>query len=422
MPKNIVLLSDGTSNVETGPKLTNIGKLYHKLEQYKQDNDTTQVHFYDRGVGTEGLIRRGFGLVAGSGIGKNIRDLYTFLVAHYQPGDNIFVFGFSRGATTARALVGMIRNVGILKKAHKARIKEAYSIYISEQGVDDERATRFRNDFSHPLTEKEKPIKFLGVYDTVVSLGIPGTTDDDSYWFGFHDLKLSRIIKVARHALAIDEKREDFIPTLWEPNPKAKVNSEQRWFAGVHSDIGGSYEHRGLADITYAWMITEAFKQGLLYPKAEKAALLSAYTNRNQSPKFVSNEAASDSDIDEEEAIVMRQKQLTTTPNWNGKQHDSRYANTFFGHTFTFRSHYMRPIGHSYSDESIDPTVMMRREKRQPKYRPTNLNKLNDDFLETLVTRCNDSSSTGPSTLSASGKRDAETTIDNRSRTRLRRG
>jgi len=376
MPKNIVLLSDGTANSDKGVVFTNIAKLYLTLKDLKNPN---QEVFYDSGIGTEGnFITCGFAQLTGSGIKQNIIDLYTMLISKYELGDRIFLFGFSRGATTVRSLAGMIRKVGILNAEHKDLIEEAYRLYNSQTiDVDGKQVIEFRQRYSyfdkvgdndpHGHATQDVGVQFLGVYDTVEALGLPGLSKMRDSWFGFHDLRLSRMIKVARHALALDERREDFKPTLWIPHRNRDTgeitDSEQRWFPGVHSDIGGGYEHHGLADSAYIWMMSAAQRNGLILPKS--------FLTVDSTPYYVSDHEASDASDDERTDDEKRKAQTEIHPNFLGKLHDS----SFF---MRIRSHDIRVPGMTSRhnppqlklDECVDEKVRQRIEDGRKDYHP----------------------------------------------------
>ena len=261
MSKRIVICSDGTWNSPVDGDSTNVLKLARAIKPVATDNKP-QVVFYDWGVGTDTHTITGGAF--GVGLDKNIQDTYRFIVHNYNPGDELFFFGFSRGAYTVRSLAGFIRNVGVLKRTKAGLIPKAYDLYRSKSKPDSGRSSKFRKDYSWA---NETPIDFLGVWDTVGSLGIPfsflGFLNDK---YEFHDTKLSRIIKHARHAVSIDEKRDDFRPALWDVKSNNQ-NIKQVWFAGVHSDIGGGYKDSGLSDITLKWMIQEAKPFGLTVEK-----------------------------------------------------------------------------------------------------------------------------------------------------------
>jgi uncharacterized protein (DUF2235 family) len=263
--KKLVMCCDGTWNSadqvkkDGQPCVTNVLKMAVRVA--KRDGDTLQITYYDQGVGTGNVLDKFIGGAFGDGLEANIYDAYRFLVANYEPGDEIYVFGFSRGAFTARSITGMIRKVGILGRAHAGNYHEALRLYHSDTKVDDPVAVKFRADCS--LSPNESiPIKFIGVWDTVGALGIP-VMGANKGKFEFYDTELSGSVKFAYHALAIDERRGPFQPTLWDFKPKEGQTLEQVWFCGVHSDIGGGYEEPGLSDISMQWMLEKAQGAGL---------------------------------------------------------------------------------------------------------------------------------------------------------------
>jgi uncharacterized protein (DUF2235 family) len=190
-----------------------------------------------------------------------------FLVDHYHVGDEIFLFGFSRGAYTVRSVVGLIRNCGLLRRRHAGKLDQAYALYRDRSDASHPRAVEaelFRRSFA-----REVRIRFLGVWDTVGALGIPvelpGIQLVNTRW-QFHDVKLSTSVDNAFQALAIDERRKPFTPAVWEQQPGARAVSqrlEQVWFAGVHSDVGGGYPETGLSDVALTWMRNRAAECGL---------------------------------------------------------------------------------------------------------------------------------------------------------------
>jgi uncharacterized protein (DUF2235 family) len=271
MGKRLVVCCDGTWNRpdETSHGIaapTNVAKL--SLGVAREDGHSKQqVVHYEAGVGTR-RFERIRGGAFGFGLSRNIRDCYRFLVQNYEPGDELFLFGFSRGAYTARSTVGFVRNCGILQRQHLDRVDEAFALY-RDRNRDTEpgsiAAELFRDQYSHPETE----IRFVGVWDTVGALGIP--IDGIRFprltrrW-SFHDTTLSRSVRFAYHALAIDERRRPFRPTLWEQQDDAVGQTlEQVWFAGVHSDVGGGYDDPALAEIPLLWMVERARACGLAF-------------------------------------------------------------------------------------------------------------------------------------------------------------
>ena len=258
--KRLVVCCDGTWNNPEQHHVTNVVRTARALRP-TDDEGVTQVVFYDWGVGSySDKIRGG---MLGAGIDKNIQDAYRFLVHNYSDGDEIFLFGFSRGAYTARSLAGFIRNAGLLGKIHAHLIPAAYGMYRRRAGPDVPSAVEFRRGHS-----QEVRIRFVGVWDTVGALGIPSQIFEamgGNRKHAFHDTSLSKIIEHACHAVSIDEKRIDFEPTLWKRLPKEGQTIEQQWFAGVHGDVGGGNADAGLADVALDWMWSRAATQGLAF-------------------------------------------------------------------------------------------------------------------------------------------------------------
>ena len=262
---NIIICADGTWNRPEEDLErdfpTNVLKLSRAVRPAKAL--WQQQVFYDWGLGS--YHAQAVAGATGRGIHKNILDGYRYLVQNYAPGDRIFLVGFSRGAYTVRALCGLINNCGILKRTEARRVEQAFALYKSPSQAnhpEGERAVEFRRQYAH----RSRNVAFVGVWDTVGALGIPfslmGLLDRHDE---FYDTKLGRNVEVARHALAIDEQREDFEPTLW--SARSGMDIKQMWFAGVHSDVGGSYgpddSGNEASDAPLAWMLDEARAQGL---------------------------------------------------------------------------------------------------------------------------------------------------------------
>ncbi|HWC45223.1 MAG TPA: DUF2235 domain-containing protein, partial [Casimicrobiaceae bacterium] len=276
--KRIVICADGTWNTPKTKKgedtSTNVWRMY-ELVKHRAADGTPQLKYYHAGVGTTGSkLDRIIDGASGRGLTANMKDCYDFLVRYYRPGDSIYLFGFSRGAYTARSLGGIIRNCGIVnpdkeksKTLSRAELlKRAYALYRNRDPDTlpvASRAVQFRADYAHP----DFQIACIGVWDTVGALGIPveHALTTPIRWFNesvsqFHDVTLSSYVDCAFHALALNERREAFKPTLWVQQPHAKAAGqvmEQVWFAGVHSDVGGGYavSERGLANVTLRWMV-----------------------------------------------------------------------------------------------------------------------------------------------------------------------
>ncbi|MGH9869907.1 MAG: DUF2235 domain-containing protein [Candidatus Polarisedimenticolia bacterium] len=263
--KRIVICSDGTWNVpdqtDRGERRpSNVVHINRAIAQASSDG-TSQIVFYDPGVGTAWGLDRLVGGAFGTGLSRNVEDGYRFLVDNHAPSDEIYLFGFSRGAYTVRSIVGLIRKCGLLHKTSVARFPEAYALYRDGKVAPDApKALRFRRDHAREVT-----VRFLGVWDTVGSLGVPGMLGFLSRHHQFHDVTLTRIVERACHAVAIDEHRKWFMPSLWNAQNVPGQIVEQVWFAGAHTNVGGGYEDTGLSDIAFLWMKGKAEEAGLAF-------------------------------------------------------------------------------------------------------------------------------------------------------------
>jgi uncharacterized protein (DUF2235 family) len=274
MAKQLVVCCDGTWNVPDQLRdgiaaPTNVAKLALGIAT---GGDSGQLLYYEPGVGTasdEHLLGGAFGF----GLSHNIRNCYRFLARSYEPGDMVYLFGFSRGAYTARSLAGLIRNCGILRAENLEHVDEAFAFYRDRTSRTHPSALAsqlFRRMYSHD----EDDIHFIGVWDTVGALGIPsefpgwealsGHLEGWQELWGFHDTQLSSHVQFAYHALAIDEQREAFAPTLWtQDSAVAGQTVEQVWFAGVHTEVGGGSRDASLSDIALLWLVERATRCGL---------------------------------------------------------------------------------------------------------------------------------------------------------------
>ena len=256
MSKKIVFCADGTWNHPHSPVMvtevdTNVYKLYKMLAV-----TSGQLTFYDDGVGSDGTpVDRLLGGAFGAGLFQKIKDGYTAIAHVYEKDDQIFIFGFSRGAYTARSLAGMIAICGLpTANFDQHLVDTAFQAYRDK----DQRATLLASLTAYSLYDAK--ITVLGVWDTVGALGIPGALFDakDEILCGFLDTGLHPDVLAAYHALAIDERRREFQPTLWTSTPAPGQILEQVWFPGVHCDVGGGYSQCGLSDITLSWMLNNA--------------------------------------------------------------------------------------------------------------------------------------------------------------------
>ena len=266
MGKNIVIFSDGTGQDGGKGNNTNVYRLFNLIE----DRTPRQIAFYDRGLGTG--WRKLTGKATGMGISKNICDCYQFLFENFQADDQVYLFGFSRGATTVRSLSGLIHLFGILPKSRPELIAQAYKIYKIRSKTKREAKAKTFVQRHHTMWCN---IKFLGVWDTVAALGVPIRSvsvilDKVSFLrHKFHDLALSPSVENAYHALAIDDERKTFHPMIWTGKSDTTKTMRQVWFPGMHSDVGGGYAEQKLSNVALQWMIDRAKGNGLFsYPNA----------------------------------------------------------------------------------------------------------------------------------------------------------
>jgi uncharacterized protein (DUF2235 family) len=262
MSKRIVFCADGTWQDPLNN--TNVYRLYKAL-----DVSADQVTFYDDGVGAgiTGIAHILDGAF-GQGLLQKIRDGYTRIAHVYEPNDQVFIFGFSRGAYTARSLAGMIAACGLPTGAFTSNcVAQAFSAYRNPSQREAILGGLAACNLQ-PAT-----IQMVGVWDTVGSLGIPaifGGVDESQY--GFLDTSLHPCIKNALQCLALDEKRAQFPATLWDGPPSAGQTLEQVWFSGCHGDVGGGTAPGGpldagtrLCDVTMGWMVSRAQQCGLTF-------------------------------------------------------------------------------------------------------------------------------------------------------------
>jgi uncharacterized protein (DUF2235 family) len=258
MSKRIVFCADGTWDDST--KQTNVSKLFRSLPV-----SANQMPFYDDGVGADGdPLTKLVGGAFGTGLWQKVKAGYTNIAQVYEAGDPLFLFGFSRGAYTARSLAGMIAVCGLPTKNFDDELVEtAFTAYRDK----DRRQALL--DSLKDAGMHDAQITMIGVWDTVGALGIPSAVGGvDPALYGFLDTGLHPDVRNAYQALAIDEQRIEFPPTLWTSPPAAGQNIEQLWFCGVHSDVGGGEPSDGpgttaLSDITLAWMMDKAKSLGL---------------------------------------------------------------------------------------------------------------------------------------------------------------
>lgn len=280
--KNIILLSDGTGNSDASPHKTNVWRLYKAIDTSAQTN---QLVFYDNGVGTSNFTpAKVLGLALGFGLRKNVKELYSDLCRVYQPGDKIYIFGFSRGAFTARVLAALIGEQGIINDFEneselRGEVKNAF-VRFRRKAFKPSILEWVWHLFPPYLDEKKDdtpmsaPIEFIGVWDTVDAYGAPideltNAWDTIVYRLTAKDRNLSKHVVKAYQALALDESREAFEPMLWNERESKNSDEETRitqvWFSGVHASVGGGYPDDSVAYVSLNWMINGA--KGLIFHK-----------------------------------------------------------------------------------------------------------------------------------------------------------
>lgn len=271
--KRIIICCDGTWNepekLDENNRIypTNVLKMVRAIAAADPHSGKHQLIFYQTGIGSGGagfisrIISRLLCGLTGLGIANNIQACYRFLANNYSTGDEIYMFGFSRGAYTARSLAGMVGSMGLLQKKDLDKLPQLYAQY---KLAPDKRESSKYADILHGLQRQHVMIKFVGVWDTVGALGLPvqGLQHLSRPWVGFHNTHLSSHIENAYHAIAIDEKRRPFKPALWTRLAGQK-DCQQMWFVGSHSDVGGGLAEHGLSDIALTWLANRARNVGL---------------------------------------------------------------------------------------------------------------------------------------------------------------
>jgi uncharacterized protein (DUF2235 family) len=299
MPRNLVLCCDGTAN-EFAQDRTNVVKLYSVLNHDPQ----LQRAYYHPGLGTmepsgaltpiARRVTKLLGMAFGYGLSDDIRDAYVFLMQHYEPGDRVFMFGFSRGAYTVRAVAAMLHLYGLIRPGNERLVPYAIRMMMGIKAAEgqDAKAQEQRkryfglaHEFKSSMTTGDFGVHFVGVWDTVSSVG----------WYE-NPLKLPYVadnpsINIGRHAIAIDERRAFFRTHSWRPGEAAATHGprdlKQVWFPGVHCDVGGGYPEpeSGLSKIALEWMLIEARGAGLLIDNHREGSVLGkAGTGHNARP------------------------------------------------------------------------------------------------------------------------------------------
>ena len=301
--KRIAILCDGTWNRADAEEPTNVVKVAQALRPI-DPTGIVQVPIYIQGVGTgEGVTRtsrfldKTLGGAFGRGLLDNLVEAYRHIVFLYEPGDEVFIFGFSRGAYTARSLAGFLRSSGIVPRHMMEKIPLAVNRYRTignpdyHPATEDSHAFRTKELCSTVATSTDEQdwrerngyeqgplfrINYVGVWDSVGALGVPaqipiiGPMTQKKY--RFHDASLSSMVASARHAVAIDEHRAAFLPTNWDNVETLTTESgrtdrpyRQEYFAGDHGSVGGGGDITGLSSIALDWVIQGALEAGLSF-------------------------------------------------------------------------------------------------------------------------------------------------------------
>jgi hypothetical protein len=299
--KRLVLCFDGTWNAVADPKtVTNVVRLANLVTVSSQGID--QITYYNSGVGSGGPVDRLLGGAFGVGLKSNVKRGLTFLALNYEAGDEIYLFGFSRGAYTARALSGVVGAAGIpldisqtethwqlYQKLAELRPKQRKLQLKGESpalAALDAQMAEIRSKITKLSRNEDEqvPITCVGVFDTVGAYGIPSGFGGLSalshaltnWTRGFRDTQIGNAVKLGLHAVAVDEMRRPFLPTFWTVPHGRQLQAqevEQMWFAGVHSNVGGGYDNCGLSDLALAWMIARVSeKTGLKFNEEEALA------------------------------------------------------------------------------------------------------------------------------------------------------
>jgi uncharacterized protein (DUF2235 family) len=298
MPRNLVLCCDGTAN-EFARDRTNVVKLYSVLNH----DPLQQRAYYHPGLGTmepagaltpvARRVTKLMGMAFGYGLSDDIRDAYVFLMQHYEPGDRVFMFGFSRGAYTVRAVAALLHLYGLIRPGNERLVPYAIRMMMGIKAASShdahglEQRDRYfdlAREFKSSMTQGTCGIHFVGVWDTVSSVGwyenplkLPYVTDNPS-------------IDIGRHAIAIDERRAFFRTHTWQPGQSASEHGprdlKQVWFPGVHCDVGGGYPEAesSLSKIALGWMLVEARAAGLLIDDDREAAVLGRMSVSRNAP------------------------------------------------------------------------------------------------------------------------------------------
>ena len=274
MPKNIILLCDGTSN-QFGVSNTNVVRVVQSLVR----DDEEQFVYYDPGVGTlpgPGLVTRVgkflskvIDLAFATGLDRNVEEAYTYVMNHWEQGDRVYLFGFSRGSYTARVVAALLYHVGLLPRGSENLIPYALRLLRIARKDNRNLGDQFRETFPRPTGSDDRrfSVHFIGLWDTVSSVG----------WFfepeKFRYTATNPGIAIVRHAIALDERRAFYRQNRFYPTDETPQDLQQLWFPGVHSDVGGGYTDSSLGRCAFDWIVDEAIAAGLHVDPARRTAV-----------------------------------------------------------------------------------------------------------------------------------------------------
>lgn len=362
MGKRIVLCIDGTNNDPLHGR-TNVSRFFRMLSKAPGG----QVAYYQPGVGTLDpdsarssarlWLRRVGDLAAAWMMSRHVESAYRFLMECHEDGDEIFLFGFSRGAYTCRVLAGMLTKVGLLPRGHREMVGFAWEVYKPPRNF--QAAGRFKKYYA-----KDVPIRFMGLWDTVRSVGTPWRPRT------FAHTQANRGVQTVRHALALDERRVFYPTNLWAAGPADGMDVLQVWFCGAHADVGGGYtgdDDPGLGAIPLAWMVREAKSAGVTFIAEEERRLL--WRKEKAAPEALSvadvvGEFVEDPGHDEiARHAYWRLPELLPFPHW-AQEESGEWAREWTCH----RERGRRVPSHTFIHESVRIRHM-----RVPDYAPVNL-------------------------------------------------
>lgn len=296
--KRLVVCCDGTWSTLGQERLTNVALTARGVASRDADGNPQVVH-YDDGVGVDVGHMSVMQAALGDGLDYKILEAYEFLTLNYEPGDQIYLFGYSRGAYTVRSLAGLVRKCGVLRRRHADKARAALDLYRKRDiSVDSPETAQFRTAYAAAWPKLDASgmqtvmdgasydlrVKYLGVWDTVGALGIPRTAPFAKGFnarYEFHDLSLSRAVLNARQAVALDERRNPFKPTLWTNvasfnAPDMPPRVAQLWFPGDHGGVGGGSASRALSSGALLWIIEGAELAGLVFDRGPDSLIAEA--------------------------------------------------------------------------------------------------------------------------------------------------